>query len=222
MQRANASGQGPSITRRCKQASTTTTPRQSLRDTWPRPTILKPARLLKPYHATATKTHSDTGKGRRWDAASSSQRFPYWLPRVSASNGDDRDFVIVRQANHLFAIEHQGFAGGDAETCGAGFEHGFDRRHTNNGHIEPHVLIRLCNLHNRQSLLNKVAGTTNRFVCSFHRLDRDTRFSTHHDRLAQIQPRNLASDLQTVFDILALVFIRLASRQRTSLRQILL
>src|SRR5688500_11973282 len=123
MQRANASGQGPSITRRCKQASTTTTPRQSLRDTWPRPTILKPARLLKPYHATATKTHSDTGRGDAGTRRSSSQRS---LIGFSASNGDDRDFASVRQANHLFAIEHQGFAGGDAETCGAGFEHGFD------------------------------------------------------------------------------------------------
>ncbi len=220
MQRANGSVQCRSITRRCSQASTTTTPRQSRRNTWPRPPILKPARPPKPYHATATKNaqrcgeggRGDAGKGRRGDAASSSQRsligisasphllFPRVsssprpripasshlrisasphlripaspplripaspsprlrlsasprlripasphprvsasphprvpasplpphppaspLPRVSsssrlsASDGDNRDLAIVRQANHFFAIEHERFAGGDAD-----------------------------------------------------------------------------------------------------------
>src|SRR5881628_3464805 len=122
-------------------------------------------------------------------------------------DGNDGDSVLVRQLDHFLAVEHQSFTGGETETGGAGVDHGFNRRDADYRDIEAHVLIGLGDLDDGEPAAHQPARAANHGVGPFHRFNCDAGAIANHNRLPQIESRDLLRNLQTVFDVAALAFV---------------
>jgi len=121
-----------------------------------------------------------------------------------------RYLMFFCQSEHLAAFKDQRLSGSDRKARRTSIDHGLYRRNSNNGDIKTHVLIGLRDLNDGQLPVCQLTGTTDRGVSSLHRLDRDTRLATDNDRLAKVEPRDLARDVQAVFDIAKLDVSRLS------------
>ncbi len=122
---------------------------------------------------------------------------PFVSPRTNYRNA-----VTVGESERLGFVKYQGLSRGYRNALGTRGGHRLDGRHADHRHVKTHILIGLGDLDHRQFAFRKLTGTADRRVGAFHSFDGDTGFSAHNDRLAEVEPGDLAGDMQSVGDVL--------------------
>src|SRR5687768_10375230 len=86
---------------------------------------------------------------------------------------DDRDVRFVCGGEHLLAVEDQRTARIHGKDRCPGDTHRLNRGQTDDGHVEPHVLPRLGDLHDAHTRAGQMPRSRDHLVRAFHRLDGD-------------------------------------------------
>ena len=92
----------------------------------------------------------------------------------------------------------------------AGVHHRLNGRYPDHRHIKPHILRRFRYFYDGQSSFGELARSADGRVGTFHRLYSDACRSSNDDRLAKIEPRDLARNMKAVIDVRQFRFVRLS------------
>src|SRR2546422_9896612 len=116
----------------------------------------------------------------------------------------------------ILLVEEQTLAGLDSEhgdvAGGARFEGALaDARN-----VEAKILIWLADFHNHRAALlaGQTSPATNAFIRAFEALDGQHGAFLHDDRLPNVESADLLCDLESERDVLLLLLVRLAPRER--------
>ena len=72
---------------------------------------------------------------------------------VSARDRNNGNVFLIRAVKERVAVEEKGAAGFDGKAGCAGSQHRIQRAHTDDRHVEAHVLVRLGYLHHGEAAM---------------------------------------------------------------------